>query len=104
MVRKENRRNSGYFWKRIKMEMRQLSKGMLANLDGKIKRDKAILLQDIKELDGKADIQGLTEDEWRRWEGWKPRLDWGWMEEEIEFREGAWGNIYLWIEDLVEKM
>jgi hypothetical protein len=35
--------------------MRQLSKGMGANLDGQIRREKARLLLDIKELDGKVD-------------------------------------------------
>jgi hypothetical protein len=40
---------------KIEKVMRQLSKGMGANLDGQIRREKARLLLDIKELDGKVD-------------------------------------------------
>jgi hypothetical protein len=54
------------FWKRLKNEMRQLCKGMSANLDGQIKRDKTRLLQDIKELDGKVYSQSMGEEEWTR--------------------------------------
>jgi hypothetical protein len=49
----------------LKKEIRQLSKGMESNLDGQVRRDKATLLLFIKDLDGKADSQGLIEDEWR---------------------------------------
>jgi hypothetical protein len=38
------------FWKRLKKELRQLSKGMGANLDGEIKRRAAKILGDIKWL------------------------------------------------------
>jgi hypothetical protein len=69
--------------------MRQQSKGMGANLEGQIKRDKARLLQDIKELDEKADSQGLDSVEWRRWYN---------LEREIEgiytYEERIWQKRY----------
>jgi hypothetical protein len=41
------RRDEGIqdFWKRLKKELRHLSKGMRANLDGDIKRKKTRMLQ-----------------------------------------------------------
>jgi hypothetical protein len=49
---------------RLKKTLRQLSKGMGANLDGQIKRSKIRLLEKSKELDDKAGNQGLSEEEW----------------------------------------
>jgi hypothetical protein len=39
----------------VKKELRQLSKGMRANLDGETKRKKSSLLWEIDRLDKKAD-------------------------------------------------
>jgi hypothetical protein len=50
--------------------MRQLRKGMGANLDGQIRREKARLLQKIKGLDEKADQLGL----FREGAGWDIQL------------------------------
>jgi polyhydroxyalkanoate synthesis regulator phasin len=53
------------FWKRLKKELRQLSKGMRANLDREIKRRTAKVLRDIKWLDDKTEAMELDEDGWR---------------------------------------
>jgi hypothetical protein len=49
----------------LKKELRQLSKGMGANLDGEIKRKTAKVLSDIKWLEDKADAMELDEEGWR---------------------------------------
>jgi hypothetical protein len=49
----------------LKKELRQLSKGMRANLDGEIKRKTAKVLSDIKWLEDKADAMELDEEGWR---------------------------------------
>jgi hypothetical protein len=49
----------------LKKELRQLSKGMGANLDGEIKRKNAKVLSDIKWLEDKADAMELDEEGWR---------------------------------------
>jgi hypothetical protein len=54
------------FWKKLKKGVRQLSKGMSANMDGQMRRDKARLMHEIKDLDVKADGQGLDNSEWKR--------------------------------------
>jgi hypothetical protein len=61
------RRDEGVqdFWKRMKKELRQLSKGMGANLDGDIKRRIAKILRDIKWLDDKAKAKCFEENGWR---------------------------------------
>jgi hypothetical protein len=53
------------YWKRMKKDLRQLSKGMGANLDSQMKRRKKELLGRIEELDNKAEIHGLSEEEWK---------------------------------------
>jgi hypothetical protein len=45
--------------------MRQLSKGMGANIDSQMKKEKIELLNKIRGMDSKVDQQGLSEDEWR---------------------------------------
>jgi predicted component of type VI protein secretion system len=46
-------------------ELRQLSKGMRANLDGEMKRKKSSLLLKMERLDKKADQQSLEGEEWK---------------------------------------
>jgi hypothetical protein len=53
------------FWKRLKKEIRQLSKGMGANLDGEMRRQKAGLISLMEELDKKSKRQELHNEEWR---------------------------------------
>jgi hypothetical protein len=73
------------FWKRLKKELRQLSKGMGANLDGEIKRRAAKILGDIKWLDEKSEAMELDA------EGWRLRYE---LERELEeiytYKESIW--------------
>jgi hypothetical protein len=73
------------FWKRMKKELRQLSKGLGANLDGDIKRKKNRFLEDIKWLDECVENGGLDE------EGWKLRYK---LERDLEevytYEESVW--------------
>jgi hypothetical protein len=73
------------YWKRMKKQLRQLSSGMGANLDGQKKKEKKELLDKIKCMDEKAEIWGLTDKEWRR----RYELE-GEMEEILEYEEEIW--------------
>jgi hypothetical protein len=53
------------YCKKMKKAMRQLSKGMRANLNSQIKNNKKELRQNIKVLDDKAEQQDLSGKEWR---------------------------------------
>jgi hypothetical protein len=48
----------------MKKYLRQLSKGMGANLDSQMKRKKKLLGR-IEGLDNRAEMQGLSEEEWK---------------------------------------
>jgi hypothetical protein len=69
----------------VKKELRQLSKGMRANLDGETKRKKSSLLWEIDMLDKKADHQGLEGEEWKL----RYRLERG-LEEVLNYEENIW--------------
>jgi hypothetical protein len=73
------------FWKRLKKELRQLSKGMGANLDGEIKKRAANILRDMKWLDEKVEAMELDEDGWRQ----RYKLERA-MEEIYTYKESNW--------------
>jgi NurA-like 5'-3' nuclease len=62
---KRGAENAQDFWKRMMKELRQLSKGMRANLDGEMKRKKSSLLLKMERLDKKADQQSIEGEEWK---------------------------------------
>jgi hypothetical protein len=49
----------------MKKGLRQLSKGMGANLDSQIRRNKIRLLQELGDLDRKDEKEGLRDIEWK---------------------------------------
>jgi hypothetical protein len=53
------------FWKRMRKELRQLSKGTWINLDGEIKRRATKILRNIRWLDDRAEAMDLDENGWR---------------------------------------
>jgi hypothetical protein len=53
------------FWKRLKKKIRQLSKGMGANLDRVMRKQKEELDSKIEGLDRKAKRQDLDSEEWK---------------------------------------
>jgi hypothetical protein len=62
---KRGAENAQDFWERMMKELRQLSKGMRANLDGEMKRKKSSLLLKMERLDKKVDQQSLEGEEWK---------------------------------------
>jgi hypothetical protein len=48
----------------VKKEIRQLSKGMGANLDGEINRRTVKIMRDIKWLDAKVEAMQIDENGW----------------------------------------
>jgi hypothetical protein len=83
LARRENKEVQDY-WKRLKKTMRQLSRGMGANLDSQVKKNKSSLLEKIKVLDEKAENQEPSEEEWARY-----RLE-GEMEDILTYEETIW--------------
>jgi hypothetical protein len=81
---KRGKENVHDFWKRMK-ELRQLSKGMGANLDGEMKRKKSSLLLEMERLDRKADQHGLEGEEWKL--RYKLERE---LEEILNYEENVW--------------
>jgi hypothetical protein len=73
------------FWKRMKKEVRQPSKGKGANLDGEIRRRADKIMRVIKWLDSKAEAMEIDENGWRlRYELERE------MEEIYTYKESIW--------------
>lgn len=53
------------YWEELKIEIRKACKGWEANLRGEMRKKKEGLQQKIKELDRKADMDSLIEEEWK---------------------------------------
>jgi hypothetical protein len=84
------------FWKKLKKGVRQLSKGMGANMDGQMRRDKARLMHEIKDLDVKADGQGLDNSEWKRRYSLERHLEEIYPYEEKIGKKGAVKDGFRW--------
>jgi hypothetical protein len=59
------------YWKRMKKQLRKLSKGMGVNLDSQMKRKRKEILGRIEEMDDKAEAHGLCEEDWK----WRYKLE-----------------------------
>jgi type II secretory pathway component PulJ len=73
------------YWKRMNKTLRQLSKGMGANLDSHVRKNKKELLDRIEVLDDRAETNGLSEEEWRM----RYSLE-GELEEVFSYEEHIW--------------
>jgi hypothetical protein len=77
------------YWKAMKKSMRQLSKGMSANMDGEMKRERERerkeLLRKIKILENKAELRGLSEEDWVE----RYKLE-GQLEDIFAYEEHVW--------------
>jgi hypothetical protein len=69
----------------LKKGIRQLIKGMGANLDGEMRKQKTDLVSLIEEIDRKAERQELHSEEWR----YKYKLEMD-LEEILAFEEKIW--------------
>jgi hypothetical protein len=73
------------YWKEMKKSMRQLNKGMGANMDGEMKREREMLLRKIKIMDNKAKLMGLSEEDW----GERYKME-GQLEDIFAYEEQVW--------------